>query len=251
LTRSEATPSATLCIALETAAEHGGVALLEGERVLGEQPLAAGQGQAGGVLVALDALLREHRRSLDEVSLIALSIGPGSFTGLRVGLATALGLGFGSELRIAPVSTLAALSLHAGPGLCVPLLDARKGQVYAGLYRAGGEALAEDSVCDPLPFLRTLLEAQRVTLIGPGAQLYRREIEGVLGARARIVDAERSWPCAAAVGLLGERLAAAGLLLPAGEVQLRYLRASQAEVEAAAAARQNAPEPLDTSSQNA
>src|SRR3989338_4556744 len=119
-----------LILALETAVERGGVALLDDEIVLGERELGLGRGQAAEVLVQLDVLLRETERALDEVDLIALSAGPGSFTGLRVGLATALGLAFGTGLRIAPVSTLAALALHAGDAPCsAPLLDARKGQV--------------------------------------------------------------------------------------------------------------------------
>ena len=245
-----------MIVALETSSEVGGVALVEDQRVLAERILGAREHAARELLPALDGALRECDRRFEDVQALALSIGPGSFTGLRIGLATALGLCFGTPLRIVPVPTLAALALRAelpadSDEPIAALLDARKGQVYAGLYSARGEALAEDRVCDLEPFLRTLHAAERVTLIGPAAQLYRSEIEGALGARARIVDVERSWPRAVTVGLVGERLARAGVLVPAGEVQLRYLRASQAEVEAAAAARQNAPGALDTPLQNA
>jgi len=212
-----------LILAVETAVEHGGVALLEGEVVLGEQALAAGQGQAGGVLVALDTLLRLHGRSLDEVGLIALSIGPGSFTGLRVGLATALGLAFGTELRIAPVSTLAALSLHAGPGLCVPLLDARKGQVYAGLYAGGGRALAPDCVCDPLEWIARVPDGE-VQVLGPGCAPHRESIARALGARAVFLPESAGRPRASSVGRLGARIAAAGGALPPEQIELNYLR---------------------------
>jgi tRNA threonylcarbamoyladenosine biosynthesis protein TsaB len=242
--------------ALETSSEVGGIALVEGQRVLAERVLGAREHAARELLPALDDALRACGRGLDAVRALAVSIGPGSFTGLRIGLATALGLCFGTERRIVPVPTLGALALRAelpegSPESVVALLDARKGQVYAGLYSGSGDALADDQVCDVGSFLRGLPVAQRLALIGPGAQLHRSEIEAVLGARARIVDAERSWPSAATVGLLGERRARAGLLVPAGEVQLRYLRASQAEVEAAAAARESAPRPLDTRLQNA
>jgi tRNA threonylcarbamoyladenosine biosynthesis protein TsaB len=242
-------------VALETSSEVGGVALVADQRVLAERVLGAREHAARELLPALDAALRETGRGFDAVRAIAVSIGPGSFTGLRIGLATALGLCFGTELRIVPVPTLAALALRAelpedSSEPVAALLDARKGQVYAGLYTARGDALAEDRVCDALPFLHSL-RAERVTLIGPGAELYRSEIEAVLGPRARVLPPERGWPSAASVGLLGERLAALGSLVPAGEVQLRYLRASQAEVEAAAAAGKNAPGTLDTPLQNA
>jgi tRNA threonylcarbamoyladenosine biosynthesis protein TsaB len=243
-------------VALETSSEVGGVALVDDQRVLDERVLGAREHAARELLPALDAALRACGRGIESVDAIAVSIGPGSFTGLRIGLATALGLCFGTPLRIVPVPTLAALALRAElpPDSTEPiaaLLDARRGQVYAGLYSGRGEALAEDRVCDAPSFLRSLLDRERVTLIGPGALLHRAEIEATLGSQARIADAERRWPSAATVGLLGERMARKGVLLPAGEVQLRYLRASQAEVEAAAAARQNAPAELDTPLQNA
>jgi tRNA threonylcarbamoyladenosine biosynthesis protein TsaB len=139
-----------MILALQTATESGGVALLEGGRVLGERDLGPEEPHAGSLLVALDGLLRQASRRLEEVELIALSIGPGSFTGLRIGLATALGLCFGTSRRIVPVPTLAALSLQAGNvHRIVPLLDARKKQVYTGLYGSGGVSIREDRVCNP------------------------------------------------------------------------------------------------------
>jgi tRNA threonylcarbamoyladenosine biosynthesis protein TsaB len=221
----------TLVLALETAVERGSVALLQGETLLGEREVGAGgQGQAASLLVELDALLREHARALDEVGLIALSIGPGSFTGLRVGLATALGLAFGTELRIAPVPTLAALSLRAGDApLCAPLLDARKGQVYAGLYAPGARELLPDRVCDPDEWVAALPGEGAIHFLGPGAQLYRETFARALGSRAVWLPAETGRPRAASVGRLGARIAA----LPADQIELRYLRAPDAKLPSA------------------
>jgi tRNA threonylcarbamoyladenosine biosynthesis protein TsaB len=219
-----------LILALETAVEHGGVALLEGETLLGERELGAGQGQAGAVLAQLDALLREQGRALEDVGLIALSIGPGSFTGLRVGLATALGLAFGADLRIAPVPTLAALSLHAGDAACsAPLLDARRGQVYAGLYAPGARALRADCVCDPLEWPASLPAAGPIHFLGPGAELHREPIARALGPRAVFLSAELGRPRAASVGRLGARIAQQGGALPVDRVELRYLRPPDAK----------------------
>jgi tRNA threonylcarbamoyladenosine biosynthesis protein TsaB len=220
-----------LILALETAVEHGGVALLEGETLLGERALGAGQGQAGGVLVQLDALLREQESALEDVGLIALSIGPGSFTGLRVGLASALGLAFGTELRIAPVPTLAALSLHAGDAACsAPLLDARKGELYAGLYAPGARALAPDRVCELAGWLAGLPREGPIHLLGPGAELHREAIGRALGARAVFLSAALGRPRAASVGRLGARIAAQGGALPVDQVELRYLRPPDAMI---------------------
>ena len=219
-----------MLIAIETAADVGGVALLEGDRLLAEVILAEGAPYNTALMPALDHLLRTCGRRLEEVAAIALSIGPGSFTGLRVGLATALGLCFGTERSIVAVPTLGALSLHAGDAPRIaPLLDARKGQVYAGLYGPRAEPLGEDRVTDPIPWLSSLAEGEEIAFLGPGAALYRNEIESVLGARARFLARSVGWPRAETVGLLGERLRRQGAALPPEEVELRYLRLAEAE----------------------
>src|SRR5262249_3695794 len=134
--------SGEMLLALETSAERGGVALFEGGALLGEADVPERERHAASLLVWLDTLLGRVGRRLDDVERIALAIGPGSFTGLRIGLATALGLAFGTRRTLVPVPTLAALAFQAEtPGLCAPLLDARRGEVYAGLYDGEGNAL--------------------------------------------------------------------------------------------------------------
>jgi tRNA threonylcarbamoyladenosine biosynthesis protein TsaB len=207
------------------------VALLEGASLLGEHVVAEPPHRASSLLASVDQLLRTCGVGLAEVDAIALSIGPGSFTGLRIGLGTALGLCFDTERSIVPVPTLAALSLHAaGWARIAPLLDARKGQVYAGLYGPGAAPLVEDRVSDPLPFLEALKGAGPVALLGPGARLYRNEVETLLGSEATLLPAPMGWPRPATVGLLGADLLAAGRALRPEAVELRYLRASDAEL---------------------
>ncbi len=94
-------------IAFESATEVASVALLDADRVIGERRVDALQRHAATLLVGLDALLAEAGEKLEDYERIAVSVGPGSFTGLRIGLALALGLCFGTERRIVPVSTLA------------------------------------------------------------------------------------------------------------------------------------------------
>ena len=222
-----------MILAVETAAERGGVALAEGEKLLGERVIGvATQQHASELLPALHGLLEELGWELARVDLIALSIGPGSFTGLRIGLATALGLCFGTSRRIVPVPTLSALSLQAGDvDSIVPMLDARKGQVYTGLYGPGGVSRRPEVVTDPLPWLRELSAELPgpLWLLGPGARLYRNEIYTVLGERAHVLAPERGQPRAAAVASLGYRLAREGVLLEPERVVPRYLRRPQAE----------------------
>jgi tRNA threonylcarbamoyladenosine biosynthesis protein TsaB len=218
----------SLLLAIETATEDASVALLEGERVLGERELPRGREHAASVLVAVDALLAEAGATLERVERIALSIGPGSFTGLRVGLATALGLCFGTERRIVPVPTLAALSLHAeGHALRAPLLDARRGEIYAGLYDAAAHPLRDDCVSRAAPWLESLRGRGRVAFLGSGARLARPAIERLLRRDALLLPDAAGIPRAASVGRLAATLAA---VEPAA-VELRYLRAPEAEAQ--------------------
>jgi tRNA threonylcarbamoyladenosine biosynthesis protein TsaB len=221
-------------LAIETSGERPGLALIESGKVLAERILDPSRQAAGALLPTLEVLLSGVGRALAEIDRIALSCGPGSFTGLRVGLATAMGLCFGTERRVVAVPTLAALSLraslHGGDRLPVAtLLDARRGEVYAGLYGAGAEALRADCVSEPRTFFESLQGIEHVYLLGPGAQLYRDVARDVLGTRATLLDAELGLPSAATVGLLGERLASAGHARPAECIELRYLRRAEAE----------------------
>jgi tRNA threonylcarbamoyladenosine biosynthesis protein TsaB len=222
-----------LTLALETATEVAGVALLDGPRVLGEESSGGARHHAASVLVAVDRVLSAAGRGLDAVEAIALSIGPGSFTGLRVGLATALGLCFGTERSIVPVPTLAALSLHGGHAERIaPMLDARKGQVYAGLYAPDARSLRNDRVAYPLDWLEGLEGEGPVLLLGSGARLYANEISSVLGSAARFLPEFLASPRAASVGFLADRIAADGGALPPERVRLQYHRASDAELHA-------------------
>jgi tRNA threonylcarbamoyladenosine biosynthesis protein TsaB len=217
-------------LAIETASGVGGIALCDGDELLGERTLGGiGARHAAELLPAIDSLLRGAGRTLADVERIALSVGPGSFTGLRIGLATALGLCFATERSITPVPTLAALSLQAEDAECiVPLLDARRGQVYTGLYGPGGEGLAADRVVDPLPWFQQVAEqaAGRLpVLLGTGACLYQNEIRSTFGEQARVLGREAAHPLARDVA----RLAREASSMSPDEVELCYLRRSEAE----------------------
>ena len=221
-----------MLLALDTSAERGSLALFDGERLIGETWLDAGERHAASLLVSLDRLLAESERRLDEVDRIALSIGPGSFTGLRIGLASALGLAFGTDRLLVPVPTLAALATQAsvGAGAIAPILDARRGEIYAGLYRADGHALRDDSCGSVADFLASLPESGPIAFLGSGVEPHRAAIAASLGARAEFLPVAAGCLRASSVGRLGLRLDAAGLALAPERVELRYLRRAEAEV---------------------
>lgn len=220
-----------MLLALDTSAERGSLALFDGERLIGETWLDAGERHAASLLVSLDRLLAEHGCALARIDRIALSIGPGSFTGLRIGLASALGLTFGTDRLLVPVPTLAALATQAGVGAraIAPILDARRGEVYAGLYRADGHALGEDSCGSLGDFLTSLPVAGPIAFLGGGVGPHREAITASLGVRAEFLPDAAGCLRASSVGRLGARLDAAGRSLAPERVELRYLRRAEAE----------------------
>jgi tRNA threonylcarbamoyladenosine biosynthesis protein TsaB len=203
------------------------VALFVDGALVAERELAGGRQQhAASLLGAIDELLPDGIASVEG---LALSVGPGSFTGLRIGLATALGLCFGSKRWIVPVPTLAALATRAqGDEPVIPMLDARKGEIYTGLYTADGRVLQPDRSVGPAEWLASLGPGS-YSVLGSGVGVCRDVITRILGDRARVLAPEQGRPSASAVGRLGLRLAAQGDRCAPGDVQLRYVRLSEAE----------------------
>jgi len=246
-------------LALETATSPGGVALLRGDGSVVERALTPGAPTSESLLPAIDALLRETGVGLAELGGFAVSIGPGSFTGLRVGVATVKGLAFGAEQPIAPVPTLAALACAAPPadGPVVALLDARRGEVYAAGYAAGPAAAASTGAPDALlegPFgvPDALLEglcglpdalpeglydadsiARRLPascrLVGEGVATCGSALRERIGPGVRLL-ADVLAPRAADVARIGAALLARGESARAEALAPRYVRRAEAEV---------------------
>jgi tRNA threonylcarbamoyladenosine biosynthesis protein TsaB len=133
------------------------------------------------------ALLAEVERAVDaaggweEIDTVAVGVGPGSFTGLRVGIATARGLGLSRGVEVRGVGTLDALGRGLGDGgsIRVPALDARRGEVFATAFAAGGTRLWEPCVCSPQELAgRIAIHGQPVLCAGSGAVRFRQELAG-------------------------------------------------------------------------
>jgi len=219
-------------LALETALRTPGVALLRGSELVAEITLPPTRPVSEQLLPAIDALLAISGSALDAVDAFAVSVGPGSFTGLRVGVATVKGLAFGSARPVAPVSTLAALACAAGaPGDTVAaILDARRGEVYAGVYElTQGEP--SPRLSDGLYTVADLVSRlpRSCLLVGDGASLHADAWQAALGTGARILPEALARPRAFQVGRLGHGLLVAGAGLEAEAVFPRYLRRAEAE----------------------
>ncbi len=220
-------------LTIQTATPAGSVALTHGERLLGELFLDNRQPAGSWLMGAVEQLLGSAGLVPSDLDGFGVTVGPGSFTGLRVGLATAKGLAMATGKRLAGVSTLETLALQA-PHVNLPVcavLDARKKEVYAGCFQwQQGELrqLGEERV---LPPERLLSELHEETLfVGDGALAYRTLIVRQLGSRAHFLPTVYAAPRAAHAALLALRQFAAGETLPAAQVNPRYIRPSEAEL---------------------
>lgn len=219
-------------LALETATRSLSVAVLRGGECVAEETATAGRSAAEVLLPAIDRLL--DRAGLDPGGLggFAISVGPGSFTGLRVGIATLKGLAFGSDIPVAAVSTLAALARGApeGEGPVVALLDARRGEVYAAAFRARGaepDPRLPEGVYTPAE-LAARLDAGCV-LVGEEAERRARALRD-RGLEVRVSAARLEAPRARDVGALGILCLARGGGVAVEALVPRYLRRADAEV---------------------
>jgi tRNA threonylcarbamoyladenosine biosynthesis protein TsaB len=168
-----------MILALETATAACSAALVAADgAVVAERVHADGPAHAQRLLPAVHEVLREAGAGWADVDVVAVGLGPGAFTGLRIGIATARALAQADgRVRLAGVPTPAALALAmAAPGPLVPLIDGKRGEVFAAVYRAaavGGVELLEASTVVPAAELGAWLERLgEVTVGGDGAMLY-------------------------------------------------------------------------------
>lgn len=219
-------------LAIETATDGASLALLRERRVIADVTLAAERGLAEQVLPALAALLGLVGLSPPEITALAISIGPGSFTGIRVGLATLQGLAFGSDVRAVAVPTLAALAYGAAPaiGPVAALLDARREEVYAAVYRDAEAVLDAPLVPEGVYGIGALAELlpPDCLLVGQGALLHQRQLEASR-AGLRFASATHAAARARDVGCLAIRLLENGAGMDPGLLQPHYLRRAEAE----------------------
>lgn len=181
-----------------------------------------------------------------DIDLYAVNAGPGSFTGLRIGLAAVKGMAFAHNTPCAPVSTLEALACaHSGEGTVVCALDARRAQVYSAAFDlATHQRLMEDgarAVKDLASFVQNCKKP--VFFVGDGAALCYNEYSQIPGVLA-VPPALRT-PRGAAVAMVGRRMAQEGLAVPPEALLPDYHRLSQAERELRRAASRPKPHRMD------
>lgn len=238
-------------LGLESSGLVAGIAIVEDDLLLAEYNVNYKKTHSQTLLPMLDEVRRMIELDLDSVDAIAVASGPGSFTGLRIGSATAKGLGMALDKPLVEVPTLEGLAynLWGTDSLVCPLIDARRNQVYTGIYEFICENLDKQNVhinivetqCAAdisaiIGKLNALGERQpgrSVIFLGDGVPVYKEIIAQQMKMPYCFAPAGKNRQCAGSIAALGAVYYAQGRTVSAAEHQPEYLRQSQAERELA------------------
>ncbi|MCW3490541.1 tRNA (adenosine(37)-N6)-threonylcarbamoyltransferase complex dimerization subunit type 1 TsaB [Dethiobacter alkaliphilus] len=212
------------------------VALVSEEKTLAEYNLQVKKTHSERLLPLIAAMLRDTGLKPADLDGVAVAAGPGSFTGVRIGMVTAKTLGQALAVPLAGVSTLQALAAQHPhfPGVVCPILDARRDQVYNAVFRSGElpEHIQKERALALGELLAELQDGDEdVLFVGDAAPLHRETIADALGRRACFMPPESSVCRAAAVARLGLKELQAGGGLSWRDLEPQYVRRSEAEVK--------------------
>jgi tRNA threonylcarbamoyladenosine biosynthesis protein TsaB len=222
-------------LAIETSGLVGSVALVSEKFCLAECSLQSNITHSRRLLECIDWVMAAAGIDWDCIPAIAISIGPGSFTGLRISLSTAKGLAMAAKKPLIGVSTLDGLAVQFfdQKHLVVPVIDARKKEVYSAFYRCDPKTGEPERISDYLNIAPEILAEkidEQAILVGDGAQLYEKVFRTILGGRVLLASSSIHFPRAATIGFLALQKAARGEYLDTATAEPLYVRASDAEI---------------------
>ena len=225
-----------LILAFETSAKAGSVALMDETKLLGESYQNTGLTHSQTLLQMAQQLLADCGKTPEDVTAVAVAQGPGSFTGVRIGVAAAKGFSWGSQIPCYGVSTLEAMVRQLGiwQGYVCPVMDARRGQVYNAVFHmeCGKCTRIREDRAISLQDLGEELQKfnETIFLVGDGSILcYNTLLESV--PALVLPEEHRMHQRATGVALVARQAAAMGLAPSGAELEPNYLRLSQAERE--------------------
>ena len=225
-------------LALDSSGLVATVAIVEDEQTVAEYTVNYKKTHSQTLLPMLDEIVKMTEFDLNTIDAIAVAGGPGSFTGLRIGSATAKGLGLALNKPLLHVPTVdgMAYNLFGCKGLICPMMDARRNQVYTGIYRYENQfEIVEEQMAISVEELIEKLNqyGEQVTFLGDGVPVYENLLKEGLKITYSFAPAHVNRQSAAAVGALGMQYYKEGKIETAKEHQPDYLRLSQAERERA------------------
>lgn len=225
-------------LALDSSGLVATVAIVEDDQTIAEYTVNYKKTHSQTLLPMLDEIVKMTEFDLSTVDAIAVAGGPGSFTGLRIGSATAKGLGLALDKPLIHVPTVdgMAYNLFGVRGLICPIMDARRNQVYTGIYRhENAFQVVEAQMAIAVEQLIAKLNqyGEKVTFLGDGVPVYEKLLKEGMKVDYSFAPAHVNRQSAAAVGTLGMQYMKEGKIESAKEHQPDYLRLSQAERERA------------------
>lgn len=227
-------------LALDTSGASGSVAVLENDRILSEVSWTGSASHTVELPNQMQKVLEASGLSLSKMEAFALTIGPGSFTGIRVGLSFVKGLALAGLKPVMGVSTLRSLSRGvAEEGFLCPWIDARREEIYGALFeKRGGKIhpILGERATPPEPFLEEIITkrkpSSRLHFLGSGAQKYKEKILNKIDANHLFLNGKYDSIRAGSVGLEGYELFLNGKVSKGGiDLHPQYLRASEAELK--------------------
>lgn len=217
-------------LAVDTSAVCAAVAVTDNEKILSESQTNTGLTHSRTLMPMIDSTLRNAEIPLSSIDIFACSVGPGSFTGIRIGVAAIKGLCDGTKKKCMPVSTLEALAYNLLGRSCtaVSVMDARCNQVYCGIFRIDGDTvtrLTEDEAIKIEELKEKLPGYENVVFVGDGAKICHNALGYSIAAPSQLYQKGSS------VALCAERNYSEERLLNGSELLPVYLRLPQAERE--------------------
>jgi tRNA threonylcarbamoyladenosine biosynthesis protein TsaB len=216
-----------LILSLDTTREFGSLALLDGGELVDEILLHSPDGFGHVLFEHLARMLDKHGRRVDEVACFAAASGPGSFTGVRIGLACVKGLAEAGGRKVVAVSNLDVLARFGSAEHRAVVLDARRGEVYGAVYGAAGQVLREPVVARFPAWLETLPLGE-IEFISTDFEPFRAALDGTRFRSSKITAAPRA--LAAAIGRIAHERFCAGLAQDPSDIDADYVRRSDAEL---------------------
>jgi tRNA threonylcarbamoyladenosine biosynthesis protein TsaB len=216
-----------IILAMDTTREFGSIALTGGDGTIDEILLHAEDGFGHVLYGHLSSLLGRHGLRVEDIDCFAAASGPGSFTGVRVGLACVKGLAEACGKPVAPVSNLQALAAFGSEPLRATMLDARRGEIYGAVYDAEARLQAPEVVM-PLPRWLAGLPVEPLEFISADAALLEAALEGTRFAGSAVKEAPRA--LAGAIGRIALDRFRRGLAVDPAGVDANYVRRSDAEL---------------------
>lgn len=224
-------------LALDSSGLVASVAIVQDDELLGEYTINHKKTHSQTLLPMLDEVAKMIELDMNSIDFIAVSAGPGSFTGLRIGSATAKGLALALNKKIVSVPTIDAMAynLWGSDAQICPIMDARRNQVYTGLYQFG-----DDHMNTILPECVLMIDeivsrinesGKKTVFLGDGVAVFKEYIEGNIKVSYSFAPANNNKQRASSVAALGIELYKAGKAEDAKEHKPEYLRLSQAERE--------------------